>query len=273
MRFAFYMPSTSSRVLLAFFLVFAAAASRAHAGWLDWLKPADTTAAPPAAVAPAASNPAPAAPAAPAVPALTALDIGSGLKDALTNGAAIAIASLGKQDGFLKNPDVKIPLPSTLTEIDKALRLVGKEQYADDFVVTMNRAAEAAVGDVGPIFVEAITNMTVADAEQILKGPDDAATQYLRKVGEAQIKQRMLPIVTQATDTAGATAAYKNLMDNSKYLGTFMHQPSFDLDQYVTDKATDGLFKMIADQEKQIRQNPLARTDDLLKKVFGATAP
>ncbi len=273
MKFAFNTPSSYSRALLVFLLVSAATTSRARAGWLDWLKPADTTAAPPAAVAPAVSNPAPAAPAAPVVPALSALDIGSGLKDALTNGVAKAIASLGKQDGFFKNEDVKIPLPSSLAEIDKALRLVGKEQYADEFVVTMNRAAEAAVGEAGPIFSEAITNMTMADAQQILKGPDDAATQYLRKIGEAQIKQSMLPIVKDATDKAGATAAYKSLMDNAKYMGTFMHQPSFDLDQYVTDKATDGLFKMIADQEKQIRQNPLARTDDLLKKVFGAAAP
>ena len=208
----------------------------------------------------------------PAAPALSMQDIASGLKEALANGTEKAIANLSKQDGFLKNPEVKIPLPPTLAEIDKGLRLVGKEQYADEFVVSMNHAAEAAVAEVGPIFANAIRDMTLTEAKQILQGSDAAATQYFRHASQARLEQNMLPIVKQATDTVGATAAYKSLMNKASFLGTFMHPPEVDLDRYVADNALDGLFKMIAAEEKEIRADPMARTSVLLKTDFSAAA-
>jgi uncharacterized protein DUF4197 len=228
----------------------------AHAGWLDFLNKDSTSS--------SASN-------SPVAPQLSTDDIASGLKQALGKGTEAAIASLSKPDGFLKNLDVKIPVPESLSEVEKGLRAVGQEKYTDEFVATMNHGAESAVTECGPIFSDAIQQMTVADAKQILTGPDDSATQYFRKVGEARIKEKMLPLVKAATEKAGVTAAYKNFMSKVGPGLSFLHPQTVDIDEYVTQKASDGLFKMIAVQEKEIRQNPAARTTDLLKKVFGTS--
>jgi hypothetical protein len=225
--------------------------SSAHAGWLDFLKKETTSS--------TTSN-----------VSLSADEIAGGLKEALAKGTEAAIANLSKSDGFLKNLDVKIPLPGSLTEIEKSLRIVGQQKYADEFVATMNHAAESAVAESGPIFSDVIRQMTVADAQQILGGTDDAATQYFRKVGEARINEKMLPLVKAATEKAGVTAAYKNLMSKVGPGVIFLHKQDLDIDDYVTQKASDGLFKMIAAEEKEIRKNPVARTTDLLKKVFGS---
>ncbi len=232
------------------------AVAPAQAGWLDFLKKeaASTT----------SNAPSPAV-------QLSADEIATGLKDALAKGAEKAIANLSQTDGFLKNLDVKIPLPDSLAEVERGLRLVGQQKYADEFVATMNHAAETAVTEAGPIFSDAIRQMTVADAKQILSGSDDAATQYFRKVGEERIKEKMLPLVKTATEKVGVTAAYKNLVNKAGFTAVLLRKQDSDIDAYVTQKACDGLFKMIAAEEKEIRKNPVARTTDLLKKVFGST--
>jgi hypothetical protein len=209
-----------------------------------------------------------------AVGSATALSVDEmtrGLKEALAKGAEKAITSLGATNGFLGNPSVKIPLPHQLHEIEQGLRAMGQTQYADEFVATMNHAAEAAVPEASAIIGDAIREMTVADAKNILDGPEDAATQYFRKVSETRLRTKMLPLVQQATEKAGVTAAYKNLTAKAGFMAAFLQKEGLDVDQYVTDKALDGLFKMVAVEEKEIRKNPLARSTDLLKKVFGST--
>ena len=196
--------------------------------------------------------------------------IAAGLKEALARGVTNAIANLNKQGGFLTNLNVKIGLPSSLATTEKTLRKLKQDYLVDGFITNMNRAAEIAVGEAGPIFGDAIRAMTVADAEAILHGPKDAATRYFQKVSEARLQEKMLPIIQDATGKAGATASYKALMDKSKLSSFFNFGKSpFDLDSYIDAKTTEGLFKMIADEEKRIRENPTARATDLLQKVFG----
>ena len=177
---------------------------------------------------------------------------------------------LGQTDGFLGNEKVRIPMPDHLQRVSSGLRTFGQDKYADEFELTMNRAAEAAVPEAKAIFMEAIRNMTVEDAKSILDGPDDAATQYFRKVGADRLHTRMLPVVQEATTKAGVTNAYNSLVKQLDFLGGVMDTKSLDLNDYVTNKALDGLFLMIAEEEKRIRENPLERTTDLLKKVFAS---
>lgn len=191
-----------------------------------------------------------------------------GLKDALGSGVRFAIAQLGKQNGFLDNARVRIPLPGVLNQAERTLRTLGQERYVDEFVATMNHAAEAAVGEAGPIFAASIRSMTVIDAKDILLGPDDAATQYFRRTTHDALTAKMLPITRSATTRAGVTAAYKSLTDKLGFARGLLPGDALDLDQYITGKALDGLFTMVAEQERAIRQNPVARTTDLLKKVF-----
>jgi hypothetical protein len=141
---------------------------------------------------------------------------------------------------------------------------------ADEFVATMNHAAEQAVPIAAHVFAGAITNMTVDDAKAILTGPNDSATQYFRKTSGTQLHEQFLPIVKEATAKTGVTASYKNLMAQAGPMSSFLGKDAGDLDGYVTTKALDGLFKMVAAEEAKIRENPMARTSDLLKKVFGS---
>lgn len=238
------------RFILAVILV-GLCAPTARAGWLDWLNRREQSPIP-----------------SPTVASLSADEIARGLKEALAAGVQKAVANLGKQDGFLKNPDVKIPMPPKLADIEKGLRAIGQDKYADEFILTMNRAAEAAVPEAAAIFSDAITNLTVEDARKILDGPDDAATQYFRKVGEARLTEKMLPIVSHATAQAGVTASYKNLVGKAGFASVLFGSQELDIDQYITGEAMDGVFKMIAAEEKDIRKNPVARGTDLLKKVF-----
>jgi hypothetical protein len=201
---------------------------------------------------------------------LSSDQVTQGLKQALGKGIEKAVSSLGQPGGFLTNLDVKIPMPDKLQSVEKTLRSLGQGALADEFITTMNQAAEQAVPAAVDVFTGSLKQMTVADAKQILSGPDDAATQYFRNTTGTELKQKFLPIVQQATARSGATAAYKQIMDKARIASPFMNTQSFDLDSYVTDKATDGLFKMVAAEEKQIRNNPVARSTDLLKSVFGA---
>ena len=227
----------------------------AEAGWMDTLKK-DIT----------GSNAAPAS-----VTSLTQGEMYDGLKQALSKGVQQAVGALGHEGGYLNNLDVKIPMPDSLKRVQQAAHMVGQDKVVDEFIATMNHAAEQAVPEAAAIFGDAITKMNVDDAKAILAGPDDAATQYFRKTSETQLTEKMLPIVKQATEKAGVTAAYKQLMKHGGSINQFMGQNNaVDLDGYVTNKALDGLFKMVAAEEKNIRQNPVARDTDLLKKVFGA---
>ncbi|MCX7886490.1 MAG: DUF4197 domain-containing protein [Verrucomicrobiae bacterium] len=208
--------------------------------------------------------------AAPATPAeLTQDEIVRGLREALSKGVNHAVANLGKPDGFLKNLDVKIPMPPQLQSAERVLRRFGQDRIADEFIATMNRAAEQAVPLAAGVFAGAITNMTFSDAKAILSGPNDAATQYFRRTSEAQLQEKFLPIVRDATARTGVTAAYKNLVKQAGPAATLLGVDS-DLDRYITQKSLDGLFKMIAAEEKRIRENPVARSTELLKKVFSA---
>jgi hypothetical protein len=207
------------------------------------------------------------------IAALTQGEVGEGLKQALSKGIQYAIKELGREDGFLKNLNVKIPMPQKLLQVEKTLRTLKQDHLADEFIATMNHAAEKAVPEASAIFGDAIRQMTLEDAKTILMGPPDAATQYFRKKSETQLTEKMLPIVRKATESTGVTSAYKNLMAKAAPLAQFLGQDAQDVDGYVTQKSLDGLFKMIAEQEKEIRSNPVSRTTDLLKKVFGSKFP
>lgn len=232
-----------------------------QAGWLDKLKEK---------LGEAQSSPPTTSAAAAAASALSEEDVVRGLKEALSKGAQQAVANLGKDGGFLNNLDVKIPLPDELKKVEKLLRGLGQDKYADQFVATLNHAAEKAVPEAATIFAESISQMSLEDAKSILKGPDDAATQYFRKTSAAKLKERFLPIVQAATDEAGVTSAYKKLIQKAGPAAKLMGSGATDLDGYVEGRAVDGLFKMIAAEEKRIRKDPVARTTDLLKKVFGS---
>jgi hypothetical protein len=195
-----------------------------------------------------------------------------GLKEALAKGVGQAVTNLSRPGGFLTNLNVRIPMPEKLATVERALRAVKQDHIADEFVATMNHAAEAAVPEAGAIFTDAIKGLNVADAQTLLKGSDDAVTQYFKKTGETRIQEKMLPVVKQATEKANVTASYKQLMAKAGPAASLFNLggTDLDLDRYVTQKASDGLFKMIAEEEKRIRQNPAARTTELLQKVFGA---
>jgi hypothetical protein len=218
----------------------------------------------------------------PGVAALSQEQVIQGLKEALSKGVQNAISGLGHENGFLTNLNVKIPMPEKLQTVEKTLRALHEEKLADEFVATMNHAAEQAVPQAASVFGEAIKNMSIADAKAILMGTNNAATEYFRATTETNLYERFLPIVKKATDQTGVTAAYKRLMEKAEgggslgalgSLGRSLLGPeAMDVDAYVTNKALDGLFKMVAEEEKRIRENPIARTTDLLQKVFGAVA-
>lgn len=205
-----------------------------------------------------------------AVTSLSNTEVVDGLKQALVQGSKTAIDSLGREDGFLGNPDVRIPLPGKLGSLEKGLRVMGQGAAVDGFITSMNRAAEQAVPQATDLFVNTITSMSLEDAQNILKGPNDAATQYLRQHGGDKLTELMKPIVKDATDKVGVTSAYKNMIGNAGMLGQSAGMNGLDLDNYVTEQATNGLFLLIAAEEKRIRENPLARTTDILKKVFSS---
>jgi Protein of unknown function (DUF4197) len=200
-------------------------------------------------------------------------EVVAGLKAALQKGTRFAVESLGKDGGYLDNAAVRIPMPDSLAWVEKSLRKLGQDQLADEFVVSMNHAAEQAVPEAAAIFSDAIQTMTLDDARAILTGPDDAATQYFRVHTGTALTERMRPIISRATAEAGVTSAYKRMLASAGGLGSMLPGNVTDIDGYVTQEALDGLFSMIAIEEQQIRENPLARSSDLLKKVFGSVSP
>ncbi|MCB1866344.1 MAG: DUF4197 domain-containing protein [Chromatiales bacterium] len=198
--------------------------------------------------------------------------VADGLKEALANGIETAIATLGKTDGFLGNELVRIALPESMTKIAKTARKIGGGSYVDAFETTMNRAAEQAVPEAAGIFADAIRAMSIEDAKAILTGPEDAATNFFRDKAGPALVERFRPIVESATAATGVTSAYKDLVGQAAPVLSMLGKgDATDVDGYVTNEAVNGLFTMIAGEEKRIRENPVARTSDLLKTVFGAT--
>ena len=199
---------------------------------------------------------------------LSNADAVSGLKDALLQGSGAAVSKLGVENGFLGNDKVKIPLPDALKRVESGLRLLGMQRQADELVVAMNRAAEQAVPEAKALLVGAVKNMSVQDAKGILTGGDTAATEYFRRTTSDQLAQKFLPIVTQATSKVGLAEKYNNLAGQGAQLG-LVDAKQAKIENYVTQKALDGLFLMIAEQEKAIRKDPVGSATGMAKKVFG----
>lgn len=200
---------------------------------------------------------------------LSATDTASGLKEALTRGADIAVSQLGKKNGFLGDKRVKIPLPKSAQTAEKMMRTFGMKKQADELIETMNRAAEMAVVEAKPILTNAVKSMSFDDAHGILTGGGDAATQYFKRTTSKDIGAKFLPIVKAATAKVDLAGQYNKYAGQAAKLGLMSEQDA-DLDTYVTQKALDGLFLMIAEQEKSIRKDPIGTGSSLLKKVFGA---
>jgi hypothetical protein len=233
----------------------------ALAGWSDYLDSLKDSVSPDAGTATATTG------------ALSQDEMVAGLREALQQGTRFAVNQLGRKDGFLGDARVRIPMPDSLQWAEKSLRTVGQDRLADEFITTMNRAAEQAVPEAAALFGDAIRSMTLEDARAILNGPDDAATRYFQDRTGPALAEKMLPIVREATASAGVTASYKQMMSRAGGLGGLLGGDTTDLDGYVTGKALDGLFLMVAEEERRIRENPLARGSELLRKVFGGAAP
>lgn len=197
---------------------------------------------------------------------LTNQEASTGLKDALSQGATKAVSMLGRTDGFLGNPKVKIPLPDNIRRIESGLRLIGMKKQADELVVAMNRAAESAVPEAKALLVDAVKNMSLQDAKGILTGGDTACTEYFRRATSAQLTQRFLPIVTTWTQKVGLAQQYNGLVDKGASLG--LTGKDDKIEQYVTRKALDGLYAMIAEQERAIRKDPIGAATGAASKVF-----
>ena len=206
-----------------------------------------------------------------ATPAIAGLDqgtISSGLKEALSMSTERAIAAVGRTDGFYGNPLIKILMPEKLRMVTDALSKAGMKKQIDAFILSMNRAAEKAAPKAASIFIDAIKGMNMGDAQKILNGGDTAATDFFKEKTAKNIYDAFKPIITASMGQAGTTQQFNNIMNKAKAL-PLMGNVSFDLDDYVTKKATGGLFLMLGQQEKNIRTNPGARSTELLQKVFG----
>jgi hypothetical protein len=199
---------------------------------------------------------------------LTSADIASGLKEALVTGITKGSNEVSRLDGYLKNPNIKIPFPPEVQKVEQKLRDIGLGVEVDNFITTLNRGAEEAAKEAKPIFVSAITSMTIQDAWSILKGDDkEAATNYLRKTTSDQLRAKFAPIMEDALDKVNATKYYSEIINTYNSI-PFVEDVSSDLKGYATEKAMDGLFFMIAKEEMNIRKDPSARATELLKKVF-----
>ena len=200
---------------------------------------------------------------------LSQKDASGGLKDALTQGAQVAVKQLGTPGGFSSNPDVRIELPGNLGKVAKKMKQFGMGAQVEQLETSMNQAAEAAVPQAQALLVDAVKKMTVDDAKGILAGGNDSATQYLSKTSREQIRAKFLPIVKQATDQVGLAQQYNSFAGQAATLGV-LDAKNANVEGYVTEQALNGLFEMIAKQEETIRQNPAAAATGLAKKVFGA---
>lgn len=194
-----------------------------------------------------------------------------GLKDALATGTERAVESVSKTDGYFGNQLIKILLPEKMQKVADALGTLGYRKEVDEFVLSMNRAAEKAAPQAARFFGEAIRDMTVEDARALLNGGDRAATDFFEKKTRAKLQEAFKPVVKKTMGEVGTVKSFQEMVGRyqSLPLASFGVKPSLDLDDYVTNRALDGLFTMVALEEKKIRTNPAARTTELLKKVFG----
>lgn len=192
----------------------------------------------------------------------------AGLKEALDVGTKQAVQKVSVQDGYFGNLDIKIPVPEKLKKTESLLRKLGMDDRVDAFILSMNRAAEEAAPQAVDIFVGAIRDMTVVDAYGIVKGDDTAATSYFRDRTSDDLTGLFRPVITDSMATVGVVRSYKKMMDRYNSI-PFVKKIDVDLERYVTEKALDGLFFMVGEEEKKIRTNPAARVTELLQKVFG----
>lgn len=199
---------------------------------------------------------------------LTEKDAVDGIKEALVKGTGESVALVSKLDGYFLNPEIKIPFPENARTIESKLRAIGLGSKVDEVILTLNRAAEDAAKSAQSIFISAITGMNISDALQIVRGNNNAATQYLAKTTTPELKAKFSPVIKSSLDKVDATRLWAELITAYNQI-PFVTRQNPDLTGYVTDKAISGLFTMIAKEELKIRQNPVARTTELLKKVFG----
>ena len=200
---------------------------------------------------------------------LSNADAASGLREALSRGAELAVSRLGVTDGFLGNPKVKIPLPDGLKQAEKAMKLMGQGDAFKELETSMNRAAEAAVAQARPILVNTVKGMSVSDAKGILTGGEDSVTRFFRQRSDGQLLEKFLPIVSKTTGQLGLARQYNSLAGKAQSLG-LLKGDAASVETYVTRKAVDGLYTMVAEEEKTIRQNPVGTGSALLKRVFGS---
>jgi hypothetical protein len=200
---------------------------------------------------------------------LTNADASTGLRQALAQGANQAVSSLGKKDGFFLNKQVKIPLPPRLAKAEKVMRLAGMGAQADDLVLAMNRAAEAAVPEAKPLLLDAVKSMSVDDAKKILTGGDDSVTQFFKAKTSDPLMLKFMPIVQKYTANVGLAKKYNQVAGRGLELGLIRKEDA-DLESYVARSALDGVYRIIGQEEKAIRANPARAIGDLAKKVFGA---
>lgn len=198
---------------------------------------------------------------------LTTQEVGSGLKEALVQGISKGSDAASKQDGYFNNNAIKILFPPEAQKVETKLRQIGLGSEVDKFVLALNRGAELAAKEAKPIFVSAIKSMTIQDAWAILKGEPNAATQYLKKTTSSQLHQKFQPIIHNSLQQVNATKYYGDLVNTYNKI-PLVKPVNPNLDEYATDKAIEGLFLLVAKEEANIRSNPVARTTDLLKKVF-----
>jgi len=200
---------------------------------------------------------------------LTTGEVAEGLKEALIQGISKGADAVSQVDGYFKNPEIKIPFPPEVKKVEDKLRQIGLGNEVDKFVMTLNHGAEDAAKEAKPIFISAIKAMTIQDAWGILKGQPDAATQYLKRTTSDQLKTKFQPVIQNSLNKVNATKYYGDIVNTYNKL-PLVEDVNPNLDEYATDKAIEGLFTMIAKEEKNIRRDPVARTTALLKKVFGA---
>ncbi|MBU3057694.1 DUF4197 domain-containing protein [Pseudomonas indica] len=199
---------------------------------------------------------------------LSQSEASGGLKDALAQGAKVAVQQLGKPGGFSNDPEVRIELPGKLGKAARTMKMMGMGAQVEQLETSMNKAAEAAVPEAQALLLDAVKKMTVTDAKGILSGPNDAATQYLNRTSREQIRARFLPIVKKATDQVGLAQQYNAFASQAATFGV-IDAKSASVEGYVTEQALNALFEVIAKQEASIRQNPAGAATSLAKKVFG----
>jgi hypothetical protein len=202
---------------------------------------------------------------------VTTAEVADGLKEALVKGISNGSDIVSQVDGYFKNPQIKIPFPPDVKKVEDRLRQIGLGKEVDKFILTLNRGAEDAAKEAKPIFISAIRQMTIQDAWGILRGNDDAATQYLIRTTSAQLKEKFKPVIQNSLQKVNATKYYSDIVTRYNSI-PMVQKVNPDLDDYATDKAIEGLFLMIAKEEKNIRADPAARTTELLKRVFGSQA-